>query len=380
MSIRKEERRDGCVYVVDEYTGFTLDGKRDRKRVTCSTYAEAKREQAKLVALRDATRNRSGRITLEQYVERWYLPTLADLAATTRDTYRRELRLRILPALGERDVRDINRADIQRMVSACATEAVARKSLGLLKTILNEAVTDRLITLNPANGRYAMPAKGRKRDNGLVLGTFAEIRDVMAALEKFRKCADYMQRTRDNAVKLAVTGFYMGLRPEERYALEWEDFDFSAGTCRIDKALTAASAEEGGNVLKETKTENSTRLVPVPAAAAAILRPMHRSGNVIQTGNFVQDARGGKLTPSSARHTWLAFQRYAEKADGIDCPGAQVTLENMRHSFATSFLHAGGNVEDLSRILGHADINTTFRRYVKPDVSALQAAVSRIAM
>ena len=43
-----------------------------------------------------------------------------------------------------------------------------------------------------------------------------------------------------------------------------------------------------------------------------------------------------------------------------------VTIENQRHSFATSYLHAGGRVEDLSRILGHADIVTTYRRYVRP--------------
>ncbi len=50
----------------------------------------------------------------------------------------------------------------------------------------------------------------------------------------------------------------------------------------------------------------------------------------------------------------------------------------MRHSFATSYLHAGGNIEDLSRILGHSDINTTYRRYVRPSVDDLAIGMSSV--
>lgn len=51
----------------------------------------------------------------------------------------------------------------------------------------------------------------------------------------------------------------------------------------------------------------------------------------------------------------------------------------MRHSFATSYLAAGGNVENLSRILGHSDINTTFSRYVRPQSDALAEEMARVA-
>ena len=53
--------------------------------------------------------------------------------------------------------------------------------------------------------------------------------------------------------------------------------------------------------------------------------------------------------------------------EGREVP--HVTVENCRHSFATSYLHAVGRVEDLSRILGHSAIITTYRRYVRPDGS-----------
>lgn len=50
----------------------------------------------------------------------------------------------------------------------------------------------------------------------------------------------------------------------------------------------------------------------------------------------------------------------------------------MHHSFATSYLHAGGGVEDLSRILGHSDINTTYRRYVRPNVEDLRRGMDAV--
>ena len=49
-----------------------------------------------------------------------------------------------------------------------------------------------------------------------------------------------------------------------------------------------------------------------------------------------------------------------------------MAIENMRHSFATSYLHASGNVADLSLMLGHADINSTLRRYVHPNMDDLR--------
>ena len=40
----------------------------------------------------------------------------------------------------------------------------------------------------------------------------------------------------------------------------------------------------------------------------------------------------------------------------------------MKRDFATSHLHAGGKVEVLSRILGHGDINATYRHHIQPSV------------
>lgn len=359
MAVASRTLKDGTVvYDVVEYVGYTLDGKPDRKSVTCRTRQEAKVEQAKLVAMRNARRNKSGRYEFGQYVDRVWWPSLADLAPSSRDTYAQELRLRLRPAFENIDIRDIDRQKIQRMVDGCSTEAVARKAVSVLKTILNEAKGEGLVLYNPAEARFKMPPKGRKRDNGLVISTFDAMATLWDAVDEYdSECVE----------KLAVTGLLLGLRPEERYGLDWADFSADCSIVSIEKAYTTASPSEGGNCLKVTKTPLSTRMLPVPPVAARRIEKMERGD-----GPFIVGARGQRISPSTARKRWIAFLRWCAENRRDAVP---VTLENMRHSFATSYLHAGGNVEDLSRILGHSDINTTYRKYVRPNVDDLRRGI-----
>jgi len=353
MSIQKRTLKDGTtVYDAIVYTGFTHDGKRDRTKVTCRTKRAAELEEAKLKAQADAMRGRSGRMRLSAYIDGVYWPVASKrLAATSLDTYEKEVRLRIRPWLGNVDIRDIDRARVQRMVDACATESVARKAVGVLKTIMNEAKGDGLVASNPCEATFAWPEKGRKRDNGLVLTTFDQIADLLSIVrENGSQCVQ----------RIAYTGLCEGLRPEERYALDWADVDMATQSINVDKARVAATAKHGGVHDKPTKTEESMRVIPMHPWFAEWLSTVPQG-----SGAFIKGADGRRISPSTAQKRWTRF------LDGN--PGApRVTIENMRHSFATSYLHAGGNVADLALLLGHADINTTLRRYIKPNVDDLR--------
>lgn len=361
MSISARKLKNGTtVYDVAVYTGFTPEGKRDRKKVTCRTKRSAEIEEAKLLAEKDAMRGRSGRITLASYIDGHYWPVASKrLAATSLDTYEKEIRLRIRPSLGNVDIRDIDRAKIQRMTDSIATDSVARKSIGVLKTILNEAKGDGLIATNPAEATFAMPPKGASRDNGLVLTTFSQIAELLVIVR---------ERGSQSVQRIAYTGLLQGLRPEERYALDWADIDPVSQTISISKAYVASSAKHGGDRFKGVKTEKSRRIVPMHPNFAEWLANVPRGG-----GPFIVGADGSRISPSTAQKRWRAFLR-----DNPDA--APVTIENMRHSFATSYLHAGGNVEDLSRILGHSDINTTYRRYVRPSIDDLRRGMGKMAL
>lgn len=141
---------------------------------------------------------------------------------------------------------------------------------------------------------------------------------------------------------------------------------------RIRQAYVVASPSEGGRQLKVTKTKLSERDVPMPRSLVPRMDRLNPPGS---TGPFIVGADGKRISPSTAQKRWKAFLRWCD-GKGLDVP--HVTIENMRHSFATSFLHAGGNIEDLSRILGHSDINTTYRRYMRPSVDDLRRGMDAV--
>lgn len=336
----------------------TSNGKRTRSKKTFQTLEDAKREEARNQRTKASIRNKLGSLTLGEYIDLCYWPIASKrLEATTRETYSREIEKRIKPVLGSKRLDRLDRFAIQEMVDYSQTKSVARKSLGLLKTILNEAVGDGFIESNPATARFAMPKDGRKRDNGLILANFADIGQFIEQVQKDGSEA---------VTRLVMSGLMLGLRPEERYALNHEDFDFAEQTVHVHSAYVTASSRFGGNQLKAPKTELSERVIPMPQAFVDWFY-WDSSGE----GAWIVGASGDRLSPSTGRKMWMRYLRAHPELP-------QVTLENMRHSFATACLHAGMNVEDLSRMLGHSDINTTYRRYVKPDLANIRAGLAKI--
>jgi len=357
MSVKARKLKDGStVYdAVMEYG--TRGGKRQREVRTFLTRKEAEAADARAKATANSLRNKTGRLTLSEYIDRCYWPIASRrLAATSIETYETTIEKRIRPALGNMKLDAIDRYAIQRMLDQTETEAVGRKTLATLKTILNEAVGDGFIASNPACARYAFAPKGKSRDNGLILSDFGQIGDYIAEVNKDAPEA---------VSRLVMTGLTLGLRPEERYALDYEDIDWYGKTVHVRNAYVTASQRHGGNQLKATKTELSNRTVPMPQVF------WHFNYYEDGKGPYITNKDGGRLSPSTGRKMWM---RYLKRHPHLP----QVTLENMRHSYATACIHAGMEVADLSRILGHADINTTYRRYVKPQFADMQRSMVSI--
>ena len=362
MAIRPRQLSNGkTVYDVTIYVGKDAHGNRPRITRTAKTKAAARNLEAALKAKYSALNAHSATSTLADYIEAYYWPSAVKrLAATSLDTYEKEIRLRILPTLGDMKLADIDRQAVQSMVDGCATCSVARSAIGVLKTILNEAIADDFIIKNPAMATLALPrARGRKRDNGLVLSTFAQIRAALEVVDA--RGSVCIQR-------IAYTGLLLGLRPEERYALNWSSFDMNAKTVTISHACIAASAKHGGVQLKTTKTKHSARTIPMHPDFYAWL--VHQPC-ANQSAPFILGESGKRISPSTAQHRWKHFLN-----DNPDMP--LVTIENMRHSFATAYLAAGGRIETLSRILGHSNIHTTINRYYRPDLGILRAEMDAI--
>lgn len=74
----------------------------------------------------------------------------------------------------------------------------------------------------------------------------------------------------------------------------------------------------------------------------------------------------GTLTPPQAARQYKAYCKRH------DLP--HVPARNLRHSWATNTLAAGADIAIVSKMLGHSDIKTTAKYYLKPDITALRDA------
>ena len=126
-----------------------------------------------------------------------------------------------------------------------------------------------------------------------------------------------------------------GLRVAEGCGLDLEDLDEVRHTVRV---LGKGDRE---------------RVVPVgETALGALAAYLELRGR--RRGPLFLNARGGRLTPRSARRIVRARARQA----GI---GQRVTPHTLRHSFATHMLGAGADLRLIQELLGHRRLSTTQR-------------------
>lgn len=328
--------------------GRAWDGKRDRRSRTCRTKREAERAERELIA---AGRG-NGSPTLRGFVDSYWRPLKAGLAQTSKDSYEQDLRLRILPALGDARLERIDRLAVQRMIDSCGTAKTARRARDLLRSILNEAVACGAASSNPAAGRFSFPGRRPAGEpSGVWLTTFREHAALLSAAEGAGEVE-----------KILLLGLCFGLRKGEILALDVGDLDFGRRTLRVRRGYVRTSR---GNVLKETKTAKSARVLPMSAHAAERLAELTAGA---PPGPVCRSRAGGRLSPSTASkmlRRWLAENGQPA-----------VTMQTLRHSFASACIDAGIDVAKVSAWLGHTNVTTTYNRYVKTRRKDLGAAVA----
>lgn len=322
--------------------GRRIDGSLDRRTHIFRTRHEAEEYERRCMVEKERKGPVSADTTLSEFVDRvWWPEKESSLTKTSLKSYEQELRLRIIPAFGDKNVSDITRLDVQAMISRCETEKVAKKARELLRNILNSAVDYGLCMTNPASGRFSYPRKPETRIERGWLTTFDRHREVL----ELAKDSD--------AELLLIMGLCFGLRKGEILGARWDDLD--------DGILHVRRSYVDGEV-KATKTESSVRDLPVPSYARERLSELRSDGYIC----------GGDepLSPSTA-------QRRLRRWVSANIP-ENITIQTLRHSFASAAINAGVPVPVVSRWLGHTNIMTTYNRYVKTSMDDMMTGLDAI--
>ncbi len=255
--------------------------------------------------------------------------------ATIR-AYETAMRLRATPALGQRRVSDVRRADVQALVEQWTAEGLSpstvQNTLNPLQVIFRRAVHAGQCSIDPTDGLMLPAVRGR--------------RDRIVGPEVAQALIDALP---ESERALWAVAFYGGLRRGELRALRWADVDFDAGVIRVARGWDNQAGEQ------DVKSDAGRRVVPLAGTVRRLL-----AAHKLATGRTAGDLVFGRTaTEPFALSTTRRRALTAWEAAGLEA----ITPHEARHCAASYLIAAGLNPKQLSVYIGHSDIRTTYNRY-----------------
>lgn len=329
-----------------------LDGKRRQVGKSCTgmTKKEAKQHlheiEAKIV--RGEYQQPSSH-TISTYLEEWLVHTRGLIGENTFANYTMVVHKHLIPGLGNTKLSELTPLQIQRYYATLQKlgsnrnstrhpKALSPKTIknihGIFHRALAQAVRLGILVRNPTDA-VDTPKVSRAKVNA---ATPEELLSLMAAIEE----AGVWR------LPLLIT-LGTGMRRGEVLALQWQDYNPTAKTLVIQRALSQISTDNV--IVKGTKTDQTRVVLVNDSLAEEInhhreLTPFHGPCDWI-----CARTDGSHHTP---RHLTRAFDSIVNKM-GIN----RLTLHGLRHSHATTLIAAGVPVKTVSERLGHSTVVIT---------------------
>lgn len=302
------------------------------KRRLHGSKADAQKLEAKLLLKAGKTTAPKASLTLSDYIDNTWLPSL-EVTDYTKYTYGLHM-AKVMAALGHYRLSGISPQALESYFAGVPARTLARKQFETLRTALNAAVRWELLEVNPCT-KISPPKKPRKQSP--VIYSPEEVRTIM---ERIR--GEWFE-------PLWLLGIFCGLRPEEVTALDVPDRDWD-GTLTIDRAY---AFQGGGNgwKLAETKTEASTDTVEVPP-------------EIVERILDITDRQSGPLGALRGKRINRSeyLGRYKAFCERESLP--YIPPKNFRHTAATLMLIGGVELPVVSRVLRHTQVSTTANVYL----------------
>lgn len=311
----------------------------------------------------------------EHFLAHYNRPRIKDLARYKSET-QTALR-RLLPNLGERPAGSITQADVRRerdqLMGKFAKNTVTH-TLRALSTVYNWARREGLIGCNnPCVGVERSPMEhlleylGGK-DRGEIVRVLTTAREKAAG-------GGYDDRL---LYAMVATALFTGLRKGELFGLRWQEVDLTHRRLTVSRSYDLAPK---GNKARHLRL--NVELVPIlkawekhcPSTPTGLVFPV-RSGKNKEaelqkrqaaaegTGQAARTARKRlkDIIPPTTTYRMGSHEDMLGIEELLaDAKATPMTRpwHALRHTFASHYMMAGGNILTLQKILGHSDIKMT---------------------
>lgn len=384
---RKDPSNGTWWFVVDISSG--KDGRRQQaKRRGFHTKAEAQAVMDELrVAARQGTFVTPQRQTVKEFLERDWLPAVRrQLAASTWESYERNVRHHLVPAIGAVQLQALDGGDLNRLYTTLLeTGRMRGKQMPGLKprtvryihsiihSALDDAVQWRRVPLNAANQAAPPSAKLAKAPEmktwtGPGLATFLERTDG----DRYGYAWAFLATT--------------GCRRGEALGLRWTDIDLDGASAAIRQQVIplpkAGGVGREGRIVPGTKGGDA-RVIELDRRTVTMLRTWRKAQAAERLVFGVDYDDHGLVFPRPDGRPFhpeafsKTFDRRVRQAGFADVP--TIRLHDLRHTWATLALEAGVDVAVVSKRLGHSSPVITWQTYQHVRKGMQTDAAERVA-
>jgi integrase len=304
---------------------YTRDGRHPSKSFTLKRDAETFLRRAIVDSERAGVDIAPKDETITTLIKAWWPSVERSVKPRTADRYREHLRTIERHPISREPLQRVDYAAAQAFVDALSAEYAPKTVAGIygvfaliIKDAAKRGKTARAIP---------KPSMPRPRQPTLVIPTRDEVEQLAAASDARLH------------VSVLLAGF-CGLRQGELLALHRLDVDLEKATVFVHQARNKASG-----AIESTKTD-AARVVHLPLRVREA------------TGEHMDEYDGAILFPVTASifdKSW----RHARTA----CNLTGVRFHDLRHAAASMMIHAGWNINQVSKQLGHANPTMTLNIY-----------------
>lgn len=301
-----------------------------------------------------------------EWIDFWYRHYCQmTIRQSTQASYENKIYNHIIPEIGIIKLNELTQNDLQQFYARaknggrlkyaeCLGDGLSDRTIRSMHAVcrqaLEKAVSENLITANPAIGCKLPPKKSREMQ---VL--------TPEEMQRFLIQAKY-----EGYFEMLLLELTTGMRRGELLALQWNDLNFDTGELNICRQVYHV---KGSMQISEPKTKSSIRTIILPRVVL----------NVLAEYKKTVDSRWlfpSPIIEDMPRNPQSVVKKVKEILKKADCKN--IRFHDLRHTFATTALANGMDVKTLSSIIGHVSSQTTLDIYLHSTHEMRRQAASKI--
>lgn len=324
--------------------------------------------------------------TLMECAEEWLLFKKISLESTTYDNYETYIR-NILnkSVISKYQISSITKkmiTDFLEDMCSKYAKATIEKQLIILKSIFKYAIDNNLLKENPMiNMKLPKDSFIVKKEKEVPFITKEDLDKLYIESKRINvKGFNFGGKLGEpvygnNAYAIILIG-HTGLRTSELKGLRWKDVDLINKTISVNSAMVRVKSRDESSKTnytyktKQPKSKAGIRTIPLSDIAIEMIEYFDKQFPNHTNEDLVVLTKNG--TSPTQRNLYRTLNIMLVRAN---CSVTKCGLHGLRHSFGSILIANKVDIKIVSKLLGHADITTTYNIYINFTKEQVENAV-----